>query len=139
YDTKHGPQPRARGTMLLDRATLVEPRRSDAATRPVHAQVDGWRGYRIDGDRATLNFEFDDVRIKEQLSVTDVDADARTVTIRRTINVDGRVAQDAPVILETPGSSATRTTRLVEGEIRVNELGSTLAGPAELPVKAEEN
>jgi cytochrome c len=139
YDTRHGPQPKSDGVMLLDRPARLAPVTAGATTRPTEEELDGYRGYRIHGDHATLNFDFDGVKIEETPSLKLVDEAQRTVTLRREIKVTSAGNQSGPIVLEVPTSAAVRSVRLVEGTVSATPSAAAVNAPSDLPYKADSN
>lgn len=140
FDTKHGPQPKSRGVMLMDRPIKLEPARPGATNTPDGTHVEGYRGYRIDGDHATLRFEFNGVTVEEMLAVVAADEKAKTVTVRRTTKVDGAFRQTEPVTMHVSTSPLARkivlhegTARLANAEMPAIALPGTITSGAEPP------
>lgn len=116
FDTRHGPQPKSNGTMLLNRPARLVPN-PPATTAPTAAEYSGWRGYRVAGDRATLQFDLSGVQIEETPTLSAADEQAHTVTLRREIKLTaGGGGVRLPMVFELPTSSAVRSIKLVDGE-----------------------
>ena len=116
FDTRHGPQPKSDGTMLLDRPASLAPVTGNATTQPSeHDELQGYRGYRIKGDNATLLFDFDGVTVEETPTATVNEAD-KTVTFTREISVKAK--SDQPITLETPTSAKVKSITAGDAEVK---------------------
>lgn len=136
YDTRHGPQPKSAGKQLLDRAGNLAPKPAPAATQPTdYANVNGYLGYGLKDDRATLHFDFDGVTVDDAPVL--VPGDAGTIILRRTIAVGGAVSTTRPYAFDVPTSSSVRKVRVVSGAA-VHD-GKPLAVPADVPFDAAVN
>ena len=115
FDTKHGPQPKSDGVMLLDRPARLAPLMAQSAEQSANEELDGYRGYRIKGNAATLNFDFGDTKVEETPTAHVQGETATTVSFRREIKVSWDTSKGGTRKFEVPTSSAVRSIRLADG------------------------
>ena len=156
YDYKHGPQPRAKGALLLDRkAAISQPGsiitgldtlgreqakegRVGAATQQAPNVADlfrfRYRGYSIKDDAVTFHYEREATRVDETPGVR-VNADGMTTIIRTITSTSGGVG------VALPTSDSVRSIKLVEGSVVLmdGKVGNVIVAPADISFSAKTN
>lgn len=163
YDYKHGPQPHARGGILLNRkapigllsqiitglsTNLGQQSAGAPATMPAgdadkvqKAFNFTYRGYSLKGDAVTFHYEQGATRVDETPGLR---ANGENTTFLRTVEVSTKginPKEVGTIELELPTSDSVGSIRIVEGTVnlRDGERLLPITAPAEIPYSTNEN
>lgn len=136
YDYKHGPQPHAKGALLLDRKAAITVG-GDGSPADDHGLQ--YRGYSLKDDRVTFHYARGSTLVDETPGIRAGD-DAKNTTYLRTIDAtDKGINPNAmpPVVIALPTSESVASIKLVEGAVVSGE--KTISAPADIAYVPSEN